>query len=64
MCIFKSSNSFAIYEYFFIASTMEQDSSNKHRFLLVAFLLGLSLVLAKVHALVIGETISNALSNV
>jgi hypothetical protein len=39
---------------------MEGDSSNKHRFLLVAFLLGLPLELGKVHALVLGETILDA----
>ncbi len=36
---------------------MERDSLDKHRFLLVAFLLGLPLVPGKLHALVLGETI-------
>ncbi len=38
---------------------MEGDSPNKCHFLLVAFLLGLPLILSKLHALVVGEIISN-----
>jgi hypothetical protein len=47
-----------------IIFTMEGDSPNKHHFLLVDFLLGLLLVQGKLHALIIGEIISYAWSNV
>jgi hypothetical protein len=62
--MFKSSNSFVGYEYSLIAFAMERVFPNKHYFLLVVFLLGLPLVLSKLHVLVLGETISNASSNV
>jgi hypothetical protein len=58
--MFKSFNSFAIYEFFLITFAMEKDSPTKHHFLLVAFLLGLPLVPSKLHAFVLSETISSA----
>jgi hypothetical protein len=57
--MFKNSNSFVGFEYSLIASPMERDSPDKCYFLLVLFLLGLPLVPSKLHAFVLGETISN-----
>jgi len=59
ICIFKNFNSFVVCEYSLIPFVMEGGSLDKHHFLLVAFLLGLPLMSSKLHALVIGETISN-----
>ncbi len=62
--MFKSSNSFVGYEYSLIAFAMDTDSLDKRCFFLIVFLLGLPLMPSKLHAFVLGATISNVWSNV